>query len=148
MAFVPGDLVHVAAIGKGIVREARNGGRYLVDVKGRSIVTTADQLTARDTPRKSTAAKTARVPGEYQDVSAESAPASIDLHGKTVAEALEIVSEFVSCALMSGSSGVRLIHGRSGGRIKAAVHAQLKALPAVRRFRVDPQNPGVTLVEF
>jgi dsDNA-specific endonuclease/ATPase MutS2 len=65
-----------------------------------------------------------------------------------VAEALEMVSELVSRAVMTGSSGVRLIHGRSGGKIKAAMHAQLKALPAVRRFRIDPQNPGVTLVEF
>jgi hypothetical protein len=45
MPFVPGDSVHVSALGKGIVREVRNGGRYLVEIKGRSIVVAADQLT-------------------------------------------------------------------------------------------------------
>lgn len=33
MAFAPGDEVHVAALGKGIVRAARNGGRCLVELK-------------------------------------------------------------------------------------------------------------------
>ena len=37
MTFDPGDPVHVAALGTGIVREARTGGRYLVETKGRSI---------------------------------------------------------------------------------------------------------------
>ena len=32
MAFAPGDEVHVAALGKGVVREVRNGGRYLVEL--------------------------------------------------------------------------------------------------------------------
>ena len=34
MRFEPGDHVHVAAFGKGVVREVRNGGRYLVDETG------------------------------------------------------------------------------------------------------------------
>ena len=41
----PGDPVHVAALGTGIVREARTGGRYLVEIKGRSFVVVGSQLT-------------------------------------------------------------------------------------------------------
>ena len=52
MSFAPGDAIHVKAIGKGIVREVRNGGRYLVEVNGRSIVTTSDQLTAVASSKK------------------------------------------------------------------------------------------------
>ena len=33
--FVAGDRVHVVKLGTGIVREARNGGRYLIELKGR-----------------------------------------------------------------------------------------------------------------
>src|SRR5215211_6052833 len=51
MTFAPGDEVHVAALGKGVVREVRNGGRYLVELKGRSIVAAQAQLTAVS-PRK------------------------------------------------------------------------------------------------
>ena len=45
-SFRPGDHVHVASFGKGVVREVRNGGRYLVELKGRSMVVTGSQLTA------------------------------------------------------------------------------------------------------
>lgn len=49
--FAPGDEVHVAGLGKGVVREVRNGGRYLVELKGRSVVTAEAQLSAVS-PRK------------------------------------------------------------------------------------------------
>ena len=149
MPFNAGDLVHVAGLGKGTVREVRNGGRYLVDVKGRSLVTTADQLTLQQVPRRSgrpKIASAARPPDQYEP--AESNPASLDLHGSTVAEALDAVSAFLNTALLAGNGEVRIIHGRSGGRIKAALHARLKEMPSIRRFQVDPRNAGVTIVEL
>ena len=149
MAFVTGDLVHVAALGKGTIREVRNGERYLVDVKGRSLVATGDQLTLQESPRKPARAKieaASRAPQDYER--ARSQPASLDLHGNTVAEALDAVSAFLNSALLDGDSEVRIIHGRSGGKIKAALHTQLKRMPSIRSFRVDPRNAGVTIVEF
>ena len=147
MPFAPGDLVHVAGLGKATVREARNGERYLVDLKGRALVTTGDQLTLQETPRKSARPKSApRPPKEYDPPRAEAA--SCDLHGKTVAEAMETVIEFLNDALLAGNHEVHFIHGRSGGKIKAALHAQLDKISSVRRFRLDPRNPGVTIVEF
>lgn len=149
MAFAPGDLVHVAGLGKGTVREARNSERYLVDLKGRAIVTTGDQLTLQEAPRKGGRAKTPapkRPPKEYDAPRAD--PPSFDLHGKTVAEAIEAVSEFLNGALLAGNAEVRIIHGRRGGKIKSALQAQLKTISSVRRFRLDPRNPGVTIVEF
>ncbi len=149
MPFVPGDLVHVAALGKGTVREVRNGERYLVEVKGRAFATTGDQLTLQESPRKPVRAKieaASRAPQDYEG--AHSQPASLDLHGNTVAEALDAVSEFLNSALLAGSPEVRIIHGRSGGKIKAALHAQLKRVRSIRSFRVDPRNAGVTIVEL
>jgi DNA mismatch repair protein MutS2 len=149
MPFLPGDLVHVASLGKGVVREARNGDRYLVDVNGRSLVATGDQLTRQEAPRKRAGASTPpakRVPDEY--AGSKSAPASLDLHGHTVAEALEAASEFLNRQMLAGTHEVHIVHGRSGGKIKAALHAQLKSLPSIRRFRLDPRNAGVTIVEL
>jgi dsDNA-specific endonuclease/ATPase MutS2 len=40
------------------------------------------------------------------------------------------------------------VHGRSGGRLRAALHRQLREVPAVRAFRLDPANAGVTIVEI
>ena len=148
MTFAPGDLVQVKLLGKGVVREVRNGDRYLIEVKGRSLVATGDQLTLQEAPRKgrTKAEPVRRPPPDYE--SSQDHAASIDLHGNTVDEALEAVIRFLNGAMVAGSAEVRIIHGRSGGRIKAALHKQLKALPSVRGFSIDPQNAGVTIVRL
>jgi dsDNA-specific endonuclease/ATPase MutS2 len=48
--------------------------------------------------------------------------------------------------MLADVAEAQIIHGRSGGRLKAAVHARLKRLASVRSYRVDPANPGVTIV--
>ena len=148
MPFAPGDDVHVAALGKGVVREVRNGGRYLVELKGRSIVAAEIQLTAVD--HKKRREKGAQVPPDGVTDSAVRAhvSASLDLHGMTVEEAVAALDTFLNDALLAGAADARVIHGRSGGRIKAAVHARLKQLAVARSFRVDPANPGVTIITF
>ena len=42
--FAPGDRVHIAGLGTGIIRESRNGGRYLVEIKGATMVVPGSQL--------------------------------------------------------------------------------------------------------
>jgi DNA mismatch repair protein MutS2 len=59
--------------------------------------------------------------------------------------AIEALDEFLNDALLASLDEVRIIHGRSGGRLKAAVHARLREVPTVRSFRVDPRNAGVTI---
>ena len=143
MTFLAGDSVHVKAVGKGIVREVRNGGRYLVDVNGRSIVAKDDQLTATDRSTKSVRARNVSRP-EYE--SPARVVTSLDLHGHTVEEGVEALVSFLNAALLSGASEVHVIHGRSGGKIKAAVHAQLRRFSSIKSFRIDPANAGVTIV--
>jgi DNA mismatch repair protein MutS2 len=146
MAFAPGDAIHVKAIGKGIVREVRNGGRFLVEVNGRSIVTTADQLTAQESAPKRKNSPVKRAPHTYDRAS--DAPVSLDLHGLTVDESMEAVATFLSDALLAGAGEVRIIHGRSGGRLKSSLHAQLKRIASIRGYAIDPRNEGVTIVKF
>jgi dsDNA-specific endonuclease/ATPase MutS2 len=145
--FVVGDHVHVASIGKGVVRAVRNGGRYLVDVKARQLVAAGAQLTPVE-PRKQREAP----PAEHHVSPDEDPPprthavASIDLHGMTTDEAVAALDAFLNDAILAGRPEVRVIHGRSGGRLRAAVHASLKAVTCVRAFRVDAANAGVTVV--
>jgi DNA mismatch repair protein MutS2 len=145
VSFAVGDHVHVRSLGKGTVRELRKGGRCVVEIKGRSLVVHERELSPvdRDPPRglalsADAAAVLTRGP----------VPSTIDLHGKTTAEAVTALDEFISDAILAGLAEVRVIHGRSGGRLKATVHARLKALPSVRAFRLDPANPGATIVVF
>jgi dsDNA-specific endonuclease/ATPase MutS2 len=153
MTFLPGDAVHVAGLGKGIVREVLNTRRFRVEVKGRVVVAALAQLEHVQRPR--IAGKASAAPGSITIPRAVAvpvgignvAPRSLDLHGQTVSEAVEALTVFLNDALIEGCSEVRVIHGRSGGRIKAAVHARLGAMSGVR-FRLDPANAGVTIVTF
>lgn len=134
----------MAGVGKGVVREIRNGGRVLVEVGGRSIVTSASQLTPREAEKKRVTAPRRSGPPEIRT---GVAPA-LDLHGNTVDEAVERVQRFLNDALLAGHAEVQIIHGRSGGRLKSALHSMLKSVPSIRGFAVDPHNEGVTVVRL
>ena len=145
MAFRSGDHVHVANLGKGIVREVRNKDLYLVEIKGRSMIVAGTQLRGIEGRNRGV-----NPVGAQSDpagtLTRAHAPAEIDLHGMTAAEAVAALDAFLNDALLAALAEVRVIHGRSGGRVKAAVHHRLRELPSIRNFRVDPANPGVTIV--
>jgi DNA mismatch repair protein MutS2 len=145
MPFKPGDAVHVAALGKAVVREVRPRGRYLVELKGRSVLVAENQLSSRES---GTRAETSE-PTDTSDRS-EARPAggsaSIDLHGMTVEEALSAVDAFLNEAMLASLDEIRIIHGRTGGRLRRAVHERLRRIPSLRGFRLDPGNEGVTIV--
>jgi DNA mismatch repair protein MutS2 len=140
--------VHVASVGTGVVREARNGGRFLIEIKGRTILVAGSQMKAAPEGRSRSSPPQITEPLTTEAPRRSHASTSLDLHGKSAGEAVEILDAFLSDALLDGCSEVRVIHGRSGGRIKGAVHARLEQLPAVQSFRIDPGNPGVTIVSF
>ena len=145
--FAAGDQVHVASIGKGVVREVRNGGRYLVEVKARQMVATETQLTPfHPGKRRGKAVQREQVSPDERTAPPFQSTRSIDLHGLTSDDAVAALDSFLNDAILDGVGEVRVIHGRSGGRLKAAVHARLKIVTAVRSFRVDGANPGVTVV--
>jgi DNA mismatch repair protein MutS2 len=144
MAFSPGDGVHVAGLGKGVVREVRRGGRCVVEIKGRALLVGAGQLTAIEPERRR--AKGPSPPAAIEHPSSGHAPASIDLHGLTPDEALDVLDGFINDALLAGHASVQVIHGRGAGTLRDAVHKRLGRIAAVRHVRVDPANPGVTIV--
>ena len=150
MALSAGDPVHVPGIGTGVVREVRRGGRYVVLVKNTTMVVTEAQIAPAEPQKRRRRPARAAVPEPtgVEPLSRQRTPASIDLHGLTVAEAEAALDSCLNDAVLGGVREVRVIHGRSGGRLRAAVHGRLRRYPAVRAFRVDPLNPGVTLVEL
>lgn len=133
-------------LGKGAVREVR-GGRVVVEIKGRSVVlaeSDVSPLATRRRPKWQAAAAPEPVP----DIPANRASSVVDLHGLTVEEAHARAEQALSDALLAGLSELRFIHGRSGDRIRPALHRWLRGMRAVRGFRVDPLNAGVTVVSL
>jgi DNA mismatch repair protein MutS2 len=70
----------------------------------------------------------------------------LDLHGRSVAESLPLVEQAVSDAVLSDLTRIEIVHGIGTGKVKAAVHACLTSLKAVKRFELAPSNPGTTIV--
>ena len=131
------------------MREVRNRGRYLIQLKGHAVIAAEDQITAvSERKGRGSRADPAQVTEPGSSPTRSHASTSLDLHGMTVEDAIAALDAFLNDALLAGHASVQVIHGRSGGRLKGAVHARLKQLSAVRTFRLDPTNAGVTIVFF
>jgi dsDNA-specific endonuclease/ATPase MutS2 len=141
--FAAGDAVQTPH-GKGVVRQVRNNGRLLVQIQQRALVVAEAEVTPAKAPRRTAPEGT----DQTTDASPTHAAGEIDLHGLGVAEALVRIDEALDAALLAGHAEVRFVHGRSGGRLRGAVHARLRVIAAVRGFRVDPRNPGVTIASL
>ena len=135
--FTPGDTVQTR-FGKGVVREVRNGGRLVVDVHGRAMVVEESEISVLDEGRKQSRARPVTSERGSERTrprrAARSMSAEIDLHGLTVEEALDRVQDALNEALLRDLAELRLIHGRSGGRIRAALHRRLRETPAFDGF--------------
>lgn len=144
--FEPGDPVQTP-LGKGVVREVRNGRRLLVEVSGRAVEFTEADVSRLDALRRQ--AIRAQAPGPLPSrEAARPVVTEIDLHGMTVEEALTRAEAALNEAILNDVAQLRFIHGRSGGRIRTALHRRLRQITSVQRFLLDPRNDGVTIVEL
>ncbi|MFC1502367.1 endonuclease MutS2 [bacterium] len=75
----------------------------------------------------------------------------IDLRGQTADEAIEAVEKYLSDAVMSGFSSVRIIHGKGTGVLRREISRYLKGHTRVKSQRLGSWNEGdtgVTVVEL
>ena len=135
--------------------EVLPGGRYRVAVGGVTVVCPEEQLETVSHSKKQQRREREAPARQTQTTApppASDAPASrfrsIDLHGMTVPEALAALPEFLDRAIRAGVTRVEIIHGISGGRLRAAVRSYLAGMPAVMCAAPDDRNPGVTIVYF
>jgi dsDNA-specific endonuclease/ATPase MutS2 len=66
----------------------------------------------------------------------------------TVPEALAALPVFLDRAIRADLPRVEIIHGVSGGRLRAAVRRYLAGVPAVTSAAPDDRNAGVTIAYF
>lgn len=145
MAFAPGQSVVVRRLGKGVVREVRRHGQYLVALGATTIVCDEQDLTMVASARKKTRAPE-RMAATAVAVGGRATAPAIDLHGLTVEQALQIVDDRLNAAMLAGVESMDVIHGKGGGKIRAALHRHLSGITTVRHFELDARNPGVTHV--
>ncbi len=66
----------------------------------------------------------------------------LDLRGKRAEVALMELERFLDHALLSGTDGVEIIHGRGTGALRKAVHEMLRTFPGVADYHVAPEDQG------
>ena len=71
---------------------------------------------------------------------------SVDLHGKTVNEGLELLEQAISSAILAGAERLEVVHGIGTGALSRAIHRHLPTLKVVKSFKIDQLNPGMTTV--
>jgi DNA mismatch repair protein MutS2 len=156
MAFPVGSAIAVVTLRKhGHVLDVLSGNRYRVAVGGLTMVCSEEQLETvshskkqqrreREAPTRTEVA----APPSVHRTGDTSQLESIDLHGMTVPEALAALPVFLDRAIRAGLTQVEIIHGISGGRLRAAVRTYLADMPAVTCAAPDERNPGVTIAYF
>ncbi len=70
---------------------------------------------------------------------------SIDLHGKTRAEANELLLSLLDKALLQGVQKLEIIHGHGNGIIKKEVHTFLDQSPYIASYKLQENNSGTTI---
>jgi len=157
MPFPVGSAVAVVSLRKhGRVLEVLPGSRYRVAVGNLTMVCQEAQLETVSHSKKQQRRDRNAPPRSPEPFAAPPAASaadtrryqSIDLHGMTVPEALAALPVFLNHAIRAGLPRVEIIHGISGGRLRAAVRTYLAEVPAVTCAAPDDRNPGVTIAYF
>jgi dsDNA-specific endonuclease/ATPase MutS2 len=157
MPFLVGSDVAVVSLRRrGRVLEVFPGSRYRVAMGGLMVVCQEGQLEPvshskkkqrreRDAPAQDAGSAT---PVSSPPPADSRRLQSIDLHGMTVPEALAALPVCLDRAIRADLPRVEIIHGISGGRLRAAVRRYLAEAPAVTSAAPDDRNPGVTIAYF
>ncbi len=67
----------------------------------------------------------------------------IDLRGKLVEEAEELLDKYLDDAVISGINQVSVIHGKGTGALRAGIHQFLKRHPHVTGYRLGQFGKGI-----
>lgn len=66
----------------------------------------------------------------------------LDLHGKTVSEATQLVNEFLKDSYYARERRVLIIHGKGTGTLRGEIHKYLKQHPLVESFSMADMTHG------
>lgn len=76
---------------------------------------------------------------------------TLDVRGKRADVAISELAQFIDSAILSGRNELELVHGRGTGALRREIHLFLKTFPAVKSFRLAPEDQGgdgKTIVEL
>jgi DNA mismatch repair protein MutS2 len=141
--FKEGSFVTILALKKqGVVTEVLSGGVCKVAIGSLTLTVAFNQLAPCSAPRDTAQASLSQ--GVSRRTSRVNLPRSVDLHGLTVDQAVRKLEAWLNQAIVAGYNQVQVVHGLGSGKVQRAVHDVLSNYQAVRAFRVNDANPGMT----
>jgi len=149
-----GDVVRLKTLGRtGTVTRHFDDDSFEVQVGPMKMRVARDDIAdvlarAADSPVKAARAKGISVSLAKED---DSAPAEINVIGRTVDDATTEVEKFLDRAFLAGLSRVRVVHGSGMGILRKALRQYLQRHPQVANVSEPPQNEGgagATVVEL
>ena len=148
----PGDDVEIVKMGqKGVVVTSPDDkGDIMVKVGIMKIKSNLSDIRLVSAPKATSTAKTRR--NGSMDISKTMTLSSeLDVRGETVDTACMMIDKFLSDAILSSLTQVRIVHGKGTGMLRQGIHRYLKTLSYVKSYRLGvfgEGDSGVTVVEL
>lgn len=146
-----GQLVHVRSLeADGRIVHVDGGGKVSVDLDGIRVTTDIGDLGAPERrPRREDSREKPRT--RVRRPRSGQVPLQISVRGKTVAEALRDVEEYLDQLLLADIRSASILHGKGTGALRSAIHAYLGSCSFVGSYGFAPPNlggDGVTVLEL
>jgi DNA mismatch repair protein MutS2 len=93
-----------------------------------------------ETPRSTPARPATRIGRDMDE--RRVVPATLDIRGARVDEALELLDQTLDRAAMAGASRLTIVHGHGSGALRDAVRQELARHPLVREWRPGERGEG------
>jgi DNA mismatch repair protein MutS2 len=133
----------------GTVVELR-GAKITLEVSGRRVQTTADQLELPGESDRAPAAPTGGVRAEFQAADVKKL-IELDLRGRDLADAWAELDKTIDRCSLEGLQRLTVIHGKGTGVLRRGLNERLKRDPRVLRAAIGgggQHDDGVTVVEL
>jgi DNA mismatch repair protein MutS2 len=135
-SLTPGASVRIVSLRQqGVLEQVSEAGEASVLVRGVRV-----RVPIRDLEPAGALSPPGRV--RWEVASRATAPDRIDLIGRRVEEALEVLDKYLDDAVLGGHREVRIIHGSGSGRLRAAIGKFLDSHLHVESHRLEEERPG------
>lgn len=145
-----GDKVRIkACFNCGIIKDIKNKNVYYIDINGKNVVVKENMIEKINIDILQNTNNLKKIKTGYSFEN--SFVPEIMIRHQTLDIAMYNVENFVNDAILNNVKDIKIIHGRSGGILRKAVHEYLKHNKNVESFRLGGYyegNNGVTIVKL
>jgi DNA mismatch repair protein MutS2 len=136
------SIYHKKTAKSGVIQKILSDEKVSILIGSLNILCSVDELLSN---KPGSAKKRVRKIRSYIEPTARQTVSTLDLHGLTVADALVLIEQHLSKAILAGQDSIQIVHGIGTGALKAATHAYLRDSSHIHSFTISATNPGMTI---